>query len=367
MGSILNSDPAPPTNATRFFCHNCKVSFSKVVNPDEVTNVKCVRCGSDFIEVIPGNMTVPQDYAQAPPDASPTRHGIFSTFLNLPQVRSMNSQTTSNPRRVTVYTQQLPGGFTYITTDPSGNYRYQVYQTSSDSRPEEMKTGEEEKKAPTLQRSSSSQLQDRMLNQNLGEYMNDFLNEVGNMNWSAAANQNPYAPNFMGGMVFGRAFPQLRLGDFFAESDNIHPANLGINLQDFGLNFASNFGRGNLVDLVQLISMSDPVSNGKPPASKKVLSKLPVFSLEEKHCKKGAGGKVEHPNCAICCNDIKLGEKAQLIPCGHMFHPNCIKPWFMQHNTCPICRYELPTDDPYYEEIRNSNIQRREAESVRHS
>eukprot|EP00826_Nyctotherus_ovalis_P004948 TRINITY_DN1109_c0_g2_i2.p1 TRINITY_DN1109_c0_g2~~TRINITY_DN1109_c0_g2_i2.p1 ORF type:complete len:370 (-),score=70.05 TRINITY_DN1109_c0_g2_i2:168-1277(-) len=366
MGNITSSSSSPQLsgNATRFFCHNCKLSFAKVIDPNQINSVKCARCGSDFIEIIPDDTTVPQDYSQAPPESSPTRHGIFSTFLNLPQVRrSLNNQ--SGPAHVTVRTRQLPGGFTYIATDPSGNVRYQVYQTSSNSRPEEVKRENEETKANRgLERSNS--WQGRVLNQNLGTYMNGFLNEVNNMNWNAADNQNPYAPNFMGGMVFGRAFPQLRLNDFFTESDNIHPANLGINLQDFGLNFASNFGHNNLLDLVQLISMSDPVSNGKPPASKAVLSKLPVFSLEQKHCKKNAQGNIEQPNCAVCCNDIKLGEKAQLIPCGHMFHPECIKPWFMQHNTCPICRYELPTDDPYYEEIRRNNIQRHEQESAQH-
>jgi hypothetical protein len=354
---ITSSSTSEQTNTTRFFCHQCKVSFSKTVNPNEISNVKCARCGSEFVEVIPNNATIPEDYAAEVPEASPTRHGIFSTFLNLPQVQhTISNQQPTGPQQIAVGTQRLPNGFTYIVTDPSSRVRYQVYQTSSTSVPEEAKgVQEEEKKAQRVERSNSRQWQERVLAQNLGTYMNGFLNEVNNMNWGEADNQNPYAPNFMGGLVFGRAFPQLRLGDFFSESDSIHPSNLGINLQDFGLNFASNFGRGNLIDLVQLISMSDPVSSGKPPASKEVLSKLPVFKLEEKHCKKTAEGKIENPNCAVCCNDIKLGDKAQLIPCGHMFHPECIKPWFMQHNTCPICRYELPTDDPYYEEIRKNN------------
>jgi len=367
MGITSSSTFEQTNNITRFFCHQCRISFSKAVNLNEITNIKCVRCGSDFVEVIPDNATVPEDYAA--PEASPTRHGIFSTFLNLPQVRrSMSGNQSTDSQQATVRTQRLPNGFNYIVTDPLGRVEYQVYQTSSTSGPEEIKNPqEEEKKDQNLERSNSRQWQDRMLAQNLADYMNGFLNEVNNMNWNEADNQNPYAHNFMGGMVFGRAFPQLRLGDFFSETDNIHPTNLGINLQDFGLNFASNFRRGNLVDLVQLISMSDPVSSGKPPASKEVLSKLPVFKLEEKHCKKATDGKIENPNCAVCCNDIKLGDKAQLIPCGHIFHPDCIKPWFMQHNTCPICRYELPTDDPYYEEIRKHNTQSHVRQSSRHS
>jgi len=57
-------------------------------------------------------------------------------------------------------------------------------------------------------------------------------------------------------------------------------------------------------------------------------------------------------SCAICQESFKLNEIIKELPCKpnpHYFHfinDECggIIPWLKLNNTCPICRYEFPTD-----------------------
>ena len=57
---------------------------------------------------------------------------------------------------------------------------------------------------------------------------------------------------------------------------------------------------------------------------------------------------LKEKNCAICLEDFKKGEEQMTIPCFHMFHSNCISPWFELHNCCPVCKLNC--------NCKNSNI-----------
>lgn len=82
---------------------------------------------------------------------------------------------------------------------------------------------------------------------------------------------------------------------------------------------------------------------GAPPASKSAVEKLKMVeikSVEESYV------------CAICKDGVNVGEFVKEMPCGHGYHGDCIVPWLGARNSCPVCRFELPTDDQEYEEER---------------
>ncbi|KAK9672016.1 hypothetical protein RND81_12G070300 [Saponaria officinalis] len=91
-----------------------------------------------------------------------------------------------------------------------------------------------------------------------------------------------------------------------------------------------------------------------PPASKAVVEKLPVVKVDEAVALKLG----EEAECCICKEKLRVvGSEMQEMPCNHLFHPPCLKPWLDEHNSCPICRHELPTDDHKYESWKEREME----------
>jgi len=47
-------------------------------------------------------------------------------------------------------------------------------------------------------------------------------------------------------------------------------------------------------------------------------------------------------DCSICQDSLTA--PLEILPCGHLFHRQCIKKWFEQRMACPVCRARI-TDD----------------------
>lgn len=106
-------------------------------------------------------------------------------------------------------------------------------------------------------------------------------------------------------------------------------------------------GRG-FEELLEHLAETESSRSGAPPAAVSVVSNLPHLVIGE------GPEKLDGLACAICKDSLPVGTVVNQLPCFHLYHPSCILPWLTSRNSCPLCRYELPTDDKDYEDRKQS-------------
>ncbi|KAI5407406.1 hypothetical protein KIW84_053603 [Lathyrus oleraceus] len=74
-----------------------------------------------------------------------------------------------------------------------------------------------------------------------------------------------------------------------------------------------------------------------PPATKSAIDSLPTIEIDNTHLEMES-------HCAVCKEAFELTTIVREMPCKHIYHPECILPWLALHNSCPVCRHELPSD-----------------------
>ena len=115
-------------------------------------------------------------------------------------------------------------------------------------------------------------------------------------------------------------------------------------MEDF---FQSLLGQANFY-MEALDPQNSASGGGPPPVAKRVLEELPDITKE---------------SCQVLCGICGEEAAETRLPCGHAFHrASCVEPWLSRHCTCPICRYELPTDDESYEPGRIERMSSRKIE-----
>jgi hypothetical protein len=50
--------------------------------------------------------------------------------------------------------------------------------------------------------------------------------------------------------------------------------------------------------------------------------------------------------CAICLGVVESGESVYDVPCGHIFHEQCLEEWLNSNANCPACRYNIKFGHP---------------------
>ena len=84
--------------------------------------------------------------------------------------------------------------------------------------------------------------------------------------------------------------------------------------------------------------------------SKRVREALPRLKVRAKDDEKSypdeglAVAKAGEP-CSVCHEDFEEAEEVIELPCQHCYHSDCILPWLETHNTCPVCRLDLPAEE----------------------
>ncbi len=53
----------------------------------------------------------------------------------------------------------------------------------------------------------------------------------------------------------------------------------------------------------------------------------------------------EDASCSICLADYNEGDSVVGLPCGHLFHKDCIGPWIETKHRCPLCRQPINTGE----------------------
>ncbi|XVF42516.1 hypothetical protein PTKIN_Ptkin01aG0370200 [Pterospermum kingtungense] len=95
--------------------------------------------------------------------------------------------------------------------------------------------------------------------------------------------------------------------------------------------------------LLQYLAENDANRYGTPPAQKEAVEAMPTVTV------------VDNVQCSVCLEDIEIGSEAKELSCKHKFHNGCITPWLELHSSCPVCRFQLPSDDSKIEANVNRN------------
>lgn len=322
---------------TKYFaCDNCNEHFKKLV-PSNTDSTECRKCGSNEAKNIE-----PNEF---------NREALDRTY----RLNTLEDPLAAKEHhlRTNVFDRDISN----VHGDAGQRQRDQARPVNTGANTSPTGTGQSQTHFQPGQRSRQQNSQRTQSNQQ------------GTDNTNRRNVYRPFGMDVLDNSMGPRFAPfNLRISPFFG-SVNRHTNNnvifndlfgsfFNIPNQDFfDDNFSSNFA-SNFTDPMMRIVFVQSMNNdsnrptGNPPAAKTAVKNLKHFKMTEEYCKKDEKEVFEYPSCSVCLTEIAKDCDTVLVPCGHMFHSPCILKWLELHNTCPVCRYELPTEDQDYERQR---------------
>ncbi|KAK5583924.1 hypothetical protein RB653_005529 [Dictyostelium firmibasis] len=284
------------------WCHQCK-KYVRLADPEEII---CPDCASEFLE------------EAEEPINRPTSPYPFIQNTNTPNNRPTNTNTPFSQTRISnnefnmdplLFLSSL---FPQVSSSNTGGIRTNVFDLSAQRQQQ--------------QRRQQQQQQQQRNSNNRGSENNDSGEDDFDLQMPQAVEIDQVLFNIS--QLLGGVNPMGVMGG-------------GVGGNAYVGNPNDYFQGGDWQDFLNRMFQASK-KKGTPPASKKEIEKLKRDRVDQTIVDQ----KVD---CAVCKDEFKWGDDYIELPCQHLYHPDCILPWLEQHNSCPVCRFELKTDDDSYE------------------